>query len=164
MPFVLLSIAVIVWSMPFFKGMFIKDGVLSFTTITLDVMPGEGEVKAALDLGKATGTAILVATLITIGMSSKTVSFGKAFGVLKETFKSFLIAIITISCILAIAKLMTFTGMTKSVGRSHRRNRQNLPVALSDIGLGGRVYDRLGGEQQHLVCGRAKHGGRQAGH
>ena len=47
-------------------------------------MPGEGEVKAALDLGKATGTAILVATLITIGMSSKTLSFGKAFGVLKR--------------------------------------------------------------------------------
>ena len=134
MPFVLLSIAVIVWSMPFFKGMFIKDGVLSFTTITLDVMPGEGEVKAALDLGKATGTAILVATLITIGMSSKTLSFGKAFGVLKETFKSFLIAIITISCILAIAKLMTFTGMTKVLGEAIAETGRVFPLLSPILG------------------------------
>ena len=137
MPFVLLSIAVIVWSMPFFKGMFIKDGVLSFTTITLDVMPGEGEVKAALDLGKATGTAILVATLITIGMSSKTLSFGKAFGVLKETFKSFLIAIITISCILAIAKLMTFTGMTKVLGEAIAETGKIFPLLSPILGWVG---------------------------
>ena len=137
MPFVLLSIAVIVWSMPFFKGMFIKDGVLSFTTITLDVMPGECEVKAALDLGKATGTAILVATLITIGMSSKTLSFGKAFGVLKETFKSFLIAIITISCILAIAKLMTFTGMTKVLGEAIAETGKIFPLLSPILGWVG---------------------------
>ncbi len=133
MPFVLLSIAVILWSMPFFKEVFTK-GALTFTNISVDVLPGEGEVMATLDLGKATGTAILVATLITIAMSSKTLSFGKAFGVLKETFKSFLIAIITISCILAIAKLMTFTGMTKVLGEAISETGKVFPLLSPILG------------------------------
>ena len=136
MPFVLLSITVIIWSMPFFKEVFTK-GALTFTTIALDVMPGEGEELVKLDLGKATGTAILVATLISIGMSSKTLSFGKAVGVLKETFKSFLIAIITISCILAIAKLMTSTGMTKVLGEAIAETGKIFPLLSPILGWVG---------------------------
>ena len=116
MPFVLLSIAVILWSMPFFKGMFIKEGALAFTTITLDVLPG----------------------------------------VLNRHYHHFLH--------LGDCQADDVYRHDQSVGRSHRRNRQSVPIAVPNLGLDWRVYDRLGGEQQHLVCGRAKHGGRQAGH
>ncbi|MDK4684303.1 L-lactate permease [Kingella negevensis] len=135
MPFILLSVAVIVWSMPFFKVLFAKDGALAFTTFGFDVYAdGAKKIGVSLDLIKATGTAILVAVLITIFTNTQSITPAKAFGILKETCKSFWIAVVTISCILAIAKLMTYTGMTKVLGEAIAETGSVFPLLSPVLG------------------------------
>ena len=134
MPFILLSVAVILWSMPFFKGLFAEGAAFAFTNIKLDVQPGEGVMPVTFDLGKATGTAILAAVLVTIFTNGKTLPPAKAFGVLKETCKSFWIGIVTVSCILAIAKLTTYTGMTKVLGEAVSETGAVFPLLSPVLG------------------------------
>ncbi|MBV7433751.1 L-lactate permease [Cardiobacteriaceae bacterium TAE3-ERU3] len=118
-PFYMLSAFVIIWSLPAFKAMFAPGAPLSFTNLGWTLAQHD-ESRIAINLGllNSTGTAILLAVIATILISGKNLGISQALSDLKKTVKELWISIATISCILAIAKLETYTGMTNALGEA----------------------------------------------
>lgn len=119
LPFYILSGFVIVWSLPVFKALFKPGAPLDFTNLgwTL-VQVGEHKISVGLGLINSTGTAILLAVIATILLSGKSLGAARAVADLKKTFKELWLSIVTICFILAIAKLTTYTGMTKALAEA----------------------------------------------
>lgn len=118
-PFYILSAFVIVWSLPAFKALFKPDAIFSFTNLSW-VLATQGDKKIGIDIGliNSTGTAILMAVIATILISGKSLGIAQALADLKKTAKELWLSIATISFILAIAKLTTYTGMTQALGEA----------------------------------------------
>ncbi|MBM7648198.1 lactate permease [Bacillus ectoiniformans] len=114
-PFYLLTIFILIWSLPAFKGLFAEGGVLAASVIKF-VIPGSS-ISIALDLIGATGTAILLANLTTIA-TTKGISFSEGFDLWKTSIKEFYLPIIMICAIIGIAKLMTYGGLTTALGEA----------------------------------------------
>ncbi|MDO4641950.1 MAG: L-lactate permease [Neisseria sp.] len=118
-PFYILSAFVIVWSLPLFKSLFKADAVLSFTNLSW-VLAETGGKKIGVDIAviNSTGTAILFAVIATILISGKSLGLSRAVADLRKTCKELWLSIATISFILAIAKLTTYSGMTQALGEA----------------------------------------------
>ena len=127
-PFLILTVIVTIWSLPFFKALFAKGGALASTVINVPVpmldklvtkMPPI--VKAASPYGavysfniiSATGTAILVAAIITIVMlKMKPLEAIKLFG---ATLKELALPIYSIGMVLAFAYVANYSGLSATL-------------------------------------------------
>lgn len=114
-PFYLLSIFILIWSLPPFKELFAEGGALAFTKLTFGI-PGT-LLSSSIDLVSATGTAILLAGITTI-LTTETINFSHGFKLLRRTISEFWIPIVMICAILGIAKLMTYAGLTIALGKA----------------------------------------------
>ncbi|NMH68188.1 L-lactate permease [Bacillus sp. RO3] len=130
-PFYLLTVFIMIWSLPVFKGLFAEEGWLSFA-ILKGVIPGSS-IPVSVDLIGATGTAILFAALTTVA-TTKNIRFKDSFGLLLRTVKEFSIPIVMICAILGIAKLMTYAGMTTALGETVAKTGQVFPLLSPILG------------------------------
>jgi lactate permease len=80
--FYLLTIFILIWSFPAFKGLFAEGGLLEFTVINLGI-PGSS-LSVSISLISATGTAILLAGLTTIA-TTKSINMGEGFTLFKKS-------------------------------------------------------------------------------
>lgn len=133
-PFYLLSLFVLVWSLPVFKDLFKPDGALAFTKLTFG-LPGS-TLSSSLDLISSTGTAILLAGLTTI-LTTESIGFTKAFELFKKTIKEFWIPITMICAILGMAKLMTYAGLTNALGEAVAATGSIFPLLAPILGWVG---------------------------
>lgn len=137
-PFYFLTGLVLLWSLPAFKALFAEGGPLAKTILTF-TMPGTFNetlgkgVMIKLDLIGATGTAILIAVLLTIAFSPK-INIGKSIELLGRTIKELWIPIVTISAILAIAKLTTYGGLTVAMGQAIAKTGSIFPLLSPILG------------------------------
>ncbi|BFH59545.1 L-lactate permease [Paenibacillus azoreducens] len=130
-PFYLLSIFVLIWSLPAFKGLFTEGGALDFTTLAFKI-PGSTLI-SKIDLISATGTAILLAVLTTI-MTTTSIGFSKGFSLFGKTVAEFWIPIVMICAILGIAKLMTYGGLTSAIGEKIAATGNFFPLLSPILG------------------------------
>ena len=126
-PFVYLSVVILLWSTAF-KPLFAKGGLLAFSNITFPVpwlhqtiqqaapivaTPKAIDVNYTWSIIGASGTAILVAALITILTSS--ISWGEAIEELGATWKQLQTPIIMICLVMSVANVMNYAGMITSI-------------------------------------------------
>ncbi|KOS69044.1 L-lactate permease [Lysinibacillus contaminans] len=130
-PFYLLSIFILIWSIPAFKNLFAEGGALSFTKLTFGI-PGS-TLSSSIELVSATGTAILLAGLTTI-FTTESINLGHGFKLLKRTISEFWIPIVMICAILGIAKLMTYAGLTSALGEAVATTGNVFPLLSPILG------------------------------
>ncbi|MGM0974635.1 MAG: L-lactate permease [Bacillota bacterium] len=130
-PFYLLTLFILIWSFPAFKGLFAEGGLLEFTVINFGI-PGSS-LNVSISLIGATGTAILLAGLTTIA-TTKGINMVEGFKLLKKTVSEFWIPIIMICAIIGISKLMTYGGMTVTLGEAVATTGKIFPLLSPLLG------------------------------
>lgn len=130
-PFYLLTLFIMIWSLPIFKGLFAEEAIFHFSLLS-GVIPGSS-ISVSIDIIGATGTAILLAALTTI-LTTKTIDGKEGFQLLGKTLKEFSIPILMICAILGIAKLMTYAGMTTALGEAVAMTGQIFPLLSPILG------------------------------
>ncbi|MDE5591988.1 MAG: lactate permease LctP family transporter [Helicobacter sp.] len=127
LPFILLIIAIIIWTQPWFKHMFAKDGPLNFLVFTFNIeelagimqsQPVVTEPKAVkstftLPLINTVGTCILFVAILTmiilkIKVSTAITTFG-------ETLNEMKFAILTIALVVGFAFISNYSGISASL-------------------------------------------------
>ena len=126
-PFVYLSVVILLWSTAM-KPLFAKGGLLAFSNITFPVpwlhqtiqqtapivaTPKAIDVTYTWNIIGASGTAILVAAIITI-LTSK-ISWGEAIEELGATWKQLQTPILMICLVMSVANVMNYAGMITSI-------------------------------------------------
>ncbi|WP_298489412.1 L-lactate permease [uncultured Rothia sp.] len=126
-PFVYLSVVILLWSTAL-KPVFAAKGALGFTNITFPLpwlhqsisqaapivaTPKPIDVTYTWNIVGASGTAILVATIITILTSS--ISWGEAIEELCGTWKQLQTPILMICLVMSVANVMNYAGMITSI-------------------------------------------------
>ena len=127
-PFIILTAMVTVWSVKPFKVLFAANGPLGWTVLNVPVPFLHNLVEKtppvvaaatpyaavyAFNWVSATGTAILIAALITI--VSTRLSPAKAVATLGETFKELAIPIYSIGMVLAFAFVANYSGLSATL-------------------------------------------------
>ncbi|NJJ39151.1 L-lactate permease [Paenibacillus apii] len=130
-PFYLLSLFILMWSLPAFKDLFAKGGALAFTTLSFGI-PGSA-LRSSIDLISVTGTPILLAGLTTI-ITTKSLGFTKGIELFKQTIAEFWIPLVMISAILGIAKLMTYAGLTNALAEAVAATGRFFPLLSPILG------------------------------
>lgn len=133
-PFYLLTIFVLIWSLPVFKGLFAEEGMLAQSVLKF-VIPGSS-IGMSVDLIGATGTAILLAGLTTTA-STGAISLKESVRLLRKTVAEFSIPILMICAIIGIAKLMTYGGLTVALGEAVATTGQVFPLLSPILGWVG---------------------------
>ncbi|RPF56507.1 L-lactate permease [Abyssicoccus albus] len=123
-PFILLTVLILIWSVPQIADLLAKS------TVTI---PLPGGLESPINLIGATGTALLLAVIITI-LTSPTVSIGEGFNLLMKSIKELWIPILTISLILAIAKVTTYSGMIAALGQVASKTGAIFPLLSPVLG------------------------------
>ena len=127
-PFIILTVVVVIWTLPGFRSLFDADGPLYGTTLSFKV-PGlhDAVIKDApivakatpyaatykLDLIAATGSGILLAAVISmfvLGISPR-----EGVGVFKDTVKDLVKSILTISLVLGFAFIANYSGVSSTL-------------------------------------------------
>ena len=133
-PFIYLSVAILLWS-TVLKPVFAKaakagesDGPLGFTNILVNVPGIHGAIEQVAPIAKnptpvkavftwnilgASGTAILVAAIVTVLFSS--ISWKAAFEELGGAWKQLQTPIIMICLVMSVANVMNYAGMISSI-------------------------------------------------
>lgn len=126
-PFIILTAMVTVWSIKPFKALFAAGGPLAATVINIPVpflhnlVEKTPPVVVAAAYGAvytfnwllATGTAILIAALITIAFTR--LSPSKAVATLGETFRELAVPIYSIGMVLAFAFVANYSGLSATL-------------------------------------------------
>ncbi|MFW0183118.1 L-lactate permease [Rothia sp. CCM 9417] len=133
-PFIILSMMILLWSTPLIKGLVkaktadAAAGALNFTTIPLQMPALHGQIAQVApivaqetpmkavwswNLLGASGTAILIAALITIALSN--ISWSAAFEELGGAWKQLWQPILLICLVMAVANVMNFGGMSSAL-------------------------------------------------
>ncbi|MFW0181847.1 L-lactate permease [Rothia sp. P5766] len=133
-PFIILSMMILLWSTPLIKGLVkaktadAAAGALNFTTIPLQMPALHGQIAQVApivaqetpmkavwswNLLGASGTAILIAALITIALSN--ISWPAAFEELGGAWKQLWQPILLICLVMAVANVMNFGGMSSAL-------------------------------------------------
>ena len=126
-PFIYLSVVILLWSTAF-KPLFAKGGLLAFSNITFPIpwlhqsiqqaapivaSPKAIDVTYTWSIIGASGTAILVAAIITILTSN--ISWAESFEELRATWKQLQTPIIMICLVMSVANVMNYAGMITSI-------------------------------------------------
>ena len=129
-PFILLIICIIIWTQPWFKSLFAKDGILSFLQFSLKFNDSLGYIISPdivnsnitktitpshnIALISQAGTAILMAALLSIlVLKIKPSDAGECFF---DTLKEMAIPCITIGLVVAFAFIAKNSGMSTTLG------------------------------------------------
>ncbi|MET0349453.1 MAG: L-lactate permease [Rhizobacter sp.] len=127
-PFIVLTAMVTVWSIKPFKALFAAKGALAWTVINVPVPFLHNLVEKtppvvatatpyaamySLNWLSATGTAILIAAVITIAFTR--LSPARAVATLGETFKELAIPIYSIGMVLAFAFVANYSGLSATL-------------------------------------------------
>jgi lactate permease len=127
-PFIILTVVVVIWTLPGFRSLFDAGGPLYGTTLSFQI-PGlhDAVIKTApivdkatpyaatykLDLIAATGSGILLAAVLSmfvLGISPR-----EGIGVFKETVKDLVKSIVTISLVLGFAFIANYSGVSSTL-------------------------------------------------
>lgn len=127
-PFIILTVMVVIWSQSFFKALFAPGGVLESLVFKFEVpslhnlvmkaepivnKPTPYEAILKLDILSATGTAILIACIISIfilKMSAK-----DAVATFKETLNELKMPILSIGFVLGFAFIANYSGLSSTL-------------------------------------------------
>ncbi|MEI4801190.1 lactate permease LctP family transporter [Bacillus sp. FJAT-51639] len=127
-PFIILTVMVVIWSQKFFKGLFVPSGALESLVFKFKVpglhnlvmkaepivnKPTPYEAVLKLDILSATGTAILIACIITmfvLKMSPK-----QAVATFKETLQELKMPILSIGLVLGFAFIANYSGLSSTL-------------------------------------------------
>ena len=126
-PFIYLSVVILLWSTAM-KPLFAAKGALGFSNLSFNIpglhqsiqqvapivpTPKAFDVVFTWNIIGASGTAILVAAIITILTSS--ISWGEAIEELGATWKQLQTPIIMICLVMSVANVMNYAGMITSI-------------------------------------------------
>ncbi|WP_020062930.1 lactate permease LctP family transporter [Bacillus sp. 123MFChir2] len=127
-PFIILTVMVVIWSQKFFKDLFVPGGALESLVFKFKVpglhnlvmkaepivnKPTPYEAVLKLDILSATGTAILIACIITmfvLKMSPK-----QAVATFKETLHELKMPILSIGLVLGFAFIANYSGLSSTL-------------------------------------------------
>lgn len=127
-PFLLLTLLVIIWTLPGFKSLFAAGGPLEATMLHWDLAgvnnyvvqdvpivkePTPYHVSYKLDLIPATGTAILMAALLSMAMLGMPAKQG--WETFKETFNEMKFSILNIMMVLGFAFVANYSGQSATL-------------------------------------------------
>ncbi|MDL2408611.1 lactate permease LctP family transporter [Rhizobium calliandrae] len=150
-PFYILTGVILLWSLPQFKSLFAADGLLAATVLKLEIpflhlqvqeMPPIVDAAEGLPavwnvaLISASGTAILIAVILTTLLSSR-LSPSEAFKQLKWVIRDLWSPLAMISLILAVAYIANFSGASSSIGLRLARTGKIFPLIAPVIGWFG---------------------------
>lgn len=127
-PFYILTAVIFVWSIPWFKSLFAADGPLSWLVfsvpipgVTRVIVPAGSDVPVAAAWAftpvNATGTAILVAVLITFWTTPQ-LRTRDLWAQLAATVRDLWRPVILIALILVVANIANFSGGSASIGNA----------------------------------------------
>lgn len=149
-PFIILTIMVVIWTQDIFKKLFLPGGALAITTISIHIpfldervlkatpivshlTPYEAVLK--LDLIQATGTAILIAGLISIVLlNMKPKAALKTFG---ETVKELALPILSIGFVLSFAFIANYSGLSSTLALALAKTGDAFPFFSPFLGWMG---------------------------
>ena len=147
-PFYILTATITVWSLPSFKALFSEGGLLEKTTAFIPVPFLHQEIQKAppiapdtvaldalfkLDLISATGTAILVAVLLT-GLFSSAITLPQGMDSLKLTIQDLWIPVLTICFVMGFANLSNFAGLSSAIGLALAKTGALFPLFSPILG------------------------------
>ncbi|TXE87559.1 L-lactate permease [Campylobacter volucris] len=129
-PFILLIICIIIWTQPWFKALFAKDGILNFMQFSIKFNETLGSIVSpdivnpqntktmipshTIDLVAQAGTAILLAALMSIVVLK--IKLNDASECFWETLKDMAIPCFTIGLVVAFAFIAKNSGMSTTLG------------------------------------------------
>ena len=128
-PFYILTGFIMVWSLPAFKALFAIDGPLSALVVRLPMPTLDGQVVTGDELGgvlaapavwaftpiNATGTAILLAVLVTFFIS-RSLAVKDLASTFREAFVELWRPLLMILLIMAVASIANFSGGSATIG------------------------------------------------
>ncbi len=127
-PFYILTAAIFLWSIPWFKGLFLPGGAAEALVLTVPIPGLSGVVvpPGATDAVttawtftplNATGTAILVAVLLTF-WTTRTLTAHDLGAQLRQTIRELWRPIVLIALVLILANIANYSGGTGAIGRA----------------------------------------------
>jgi lactate permease len=149
-PFIILTVVVVIWSIPPFKALVVAGGSLNFTVLSFKIS-GLHEVVIrvipvvakstpyaaiyTLDLLSATGTGILLAALLSMVVLGISVRDG--VGVFKDTLIDLTKPIFTIACVLGFAFIANYSGISSTLALALASTGQLFPFFAPMLGWVG---------------------------
>jgi lactate permease len=147
-PFYVLSILILIWSLPFMDALTEEGGPLSWTTLswampaldgqvlrTAPVVAADAPVTAvwSVPLLAASGTAILLAALLSIAFS-RGISWRASFEELGGAVRQLAVPVLMICLVMAVANVMSFSGMSSTLGLALSEAGRVFPLISPVIG------------------------------
>jgi lactate permease len=149
-PFIILTVVVVIWSIPQFKALVVAGGSLNFTVLSfkisglhevvirvIPVVPKSTPYAAiyTLDLLSATGTGILLAALLSMVVLGISVRDGAR--VFKDTLIDLTKPIFTIACVLGFAFIANYSGISSTLALALASTGQSFPFFAPMLGWVG---------------------------
>ena len=146
-PFIILTVIVVIWSLPVFKALFAPGGALNSTVIsykisglhelvirTVPVVAKDTPYPAiySLDLIPATGTGILLSAILSMFVLGMSVRDG--LGVFKDTLIDLVKPIFTIACVLGFAFIANYSGISSTLALALASTGQLFPFFAPVLG------------------------------
>lgn len=150
-PFYILTGAILVWSLPAFKALFAAGGALQGTVLKLPIGLLDGRVQelpplvssvhvlpAVWNVGwvNASGTAILVAAVLTVGLSPR-LNARAAREELVQAGREMWKPLATVSLVMAVAYITNFSGASSTIGLALAQTGGAFPLLAPVIGWMG---------------------------
>jgi lactate permease len=146
-PFIILTVVVVVWSLPVFKALVAAGGSLNFTVLSFKI-PGlhEAVIRVVpvvakntpyaaiynLDLLSATGTGILLSAILSMFVLGMSVREG--LGVFKDTLIDLIKPMFTIACVLGFAFIANYSGISSTLALALASTGQLFPFFAPVLG------------------------------
>lgn len=147
-PFYILTGVILVWSLPAFKALFAAGGALGATVMRLPIVLLHQRVQelpplvasahtlpAVWNVGliNASGTAILIAAMLTTVFSKK-LTFAGAAGELAQAVRDMWKPLATVSLVMAVAYVTNFSGASSTIGFALAQAGALFPLVSPVIG------------------------------
>lgn len=147
-PFYILTATILVWSLPAFKVLFAADGVLGTTVLHLPIglldqrvqelpplVASARALPAVWTVGwlNASGTAILIAALLTVLLSPK-LSVRSASEELAQSGREMWKPLATVALVMAVAYITNYSGASSTIGLALAQAGGLFPVVAPVIG------------------------------
>lgn len=147
-PFYILTATILVWSLPAFKALFAADGVLGTTVLHLPIglldqrvqelpplVASARALPAVWTVGwlNASGTAILIAALLTVLLSPK-LSVRSASEELAQSGREMWKPLATVALVMAVAYITNYSGASSTIGLALAQAGGLFPVVAPVIG------------------------------
>ncbi|WP_447592559.1 lactate permease LctP family transporter [Stenotrophomonas rhizophila] len=150
-PFYILTATILVWSLPAFKALFAADGALGSTVLHLPVsllhqrvqelpplVAAAHTLPAVWTVGwlNASGTAILIAALLTVVLSPK-LGLRAAGEELAQSGREMWKPLATVALVMAVAYITNYSGASSTIGLALAQAGGVFPVLAPVIGWTG---------------------------